>query len=69
MFRRYRNGLKNIDADRLILYRTEFCDGDNIRQLTEMADKTELGLGSRTLSKIFPIQPPGDGQYPRIRFG
>ncbi|KAH9954101.1 hypothetical protein BGW80DRAFT_1404262, partial [Lactifluus volemus] len=54
IFRKY----KNIDASRLTLYRTEFFEGENLRQLAESADKTELVVASRKLSKIFPIQPP-----------
>jgi Crinkler effector protein N-terminal domain len=55
---KYPNNFKNIDNDRLILYRTEFYEGDNLRQLAELADKSELVLLSHKLSKIFPIQPP-----------
>jgi Crinkler effector protein N-terminal domain len=58
IFRKYPNDLKNIDASRLTLYRTEFSECENLRQLAESADKTELVVASRKLSKIFPIQPP-----------
>jgi hypothetical protein len=58
IFREYPNDFKNINDDRLILYQTEFYEGDNLRQLAELADKTELVLPSCKLSKIFPIQPP-----------
>jgi|SRR6267142_697928 len=51
------NGLKDIDAARLVLYKVEIPDGGDLEQVVLQAAKEKL-VSSRKLSKIFDIIPP-----------
>jgi hypothetical protein len=51
------NGLKDVDADRLILFKVELRDAKNLEQLAHDATKEELDVPS-TLSEVFPQNPP-----------
>jgi len=52
------NDLKDIDADRLVLYKVELPDGKDLERLASQASKEELEVPSSKLSKIFPVDPP-----------
>jgi hypothetical protein len=52
------NDLKDVDADRLILYKVELPDDENLEQSAHDATKEELRVPSRVLSKIFPSNLP-----------
>jgi len=52
------NGLKGIDADRLVLYKVELPDGEDL--LVSQASGEKLGLPTTKLSQIFLMKPPAE---------
>ncbi len=52
------NDLKNVDADRLDLYKVSFPDDATLKQLARQPLDQKLDVGSEELSQLFPINPP-----------
>jgi hypothetical protein len=48
------NDLKDVDARRLIHYKVELPDDENLEHSAHDTTKEELNVPSRVLSKIFP---------------
>jgi hypothetical protein len=51
------NALKDIDAARLVLYKTEIPLGEDLEQLVPQAPREKLGVPYRKLSEIFTTDP------------
>src|SRR5216683_2082841 len=52
------NDLKNVDADRLDLYKVSFPDDATLKQSARQPLDQKLDAGSEELSQLFPINPP-----------
>jgi len=52
------NDLKNVDADRLDLYKVSFPDDATLKQSARQPLDQKLDVGSEELSQLFPINPP-----------
>jgi len=52
------NDLKNVDADRLDLYKVSLPDDETLGQSARLPLDQKLDVGSRKISKIFPAAPP-----------
>jgi hypothetical protein len=54
------NDLKNVDADRLDLYKVSLPDDATLKQSACQPLDQKLDVGSEELSQLFPINPPAE---------
>ena len=57
ILRKNPNDLKSIDAARLVLYKVQIPDGEDLERLAPQAARQKLGVPSRKLSKVFTTNP------------